>query len=81
MVGSSHYRWYQSQSLTLVWGSVPFGPVQGVCEFGPAIPWNTTMILCLHEGCLSHPISDKGESSLHYISMGSSQSSKRVLKP
>ena len=25
-----------------------FGPVKGVCLFGPAIPWDTTRTLCLH---------------------------------
>ena len=32
-------------------------------------------------GCLSHPTSDMGETSWHYISMGSFQPSRRVLKP
>ena len=30
---------------------------------------------------MSHPTSDRGETSWHYISMGSSQPSRRVLKP
>ena len=32
-------KWYQSRSLTSVWGL-----------FGPAIPWDTTRTLCLHGG-------------------------------
>ena len=39
--------------------------------FGPAIPWDTTRTLCLHKGGggggggggLSHPTSDRGETS------------------
>ena len=27
-----------------------FGPVRGVCLFGPTIPWDTTRTLCLHGG-------------------------------
>ena len=30
---------------------------------------------------MSHPTSDRRENSWHYISMGSSQPSRRVLKP
>ena len=74
MVGPGRYKWYQSRSLNPMWGSVPFGPV---------IPWDTTRTLCLHGGggCLSHPTSDRRETSWHYISMDSSQPSRRVLKP
>ena len=32
-------------------------------------------------GGLSHPTSDMGETSWHYISMGSSKPCRRVLKP
>ena len=32
-----------------------------VCPFGHIISWDTTRTLCLHERCLSHPTSDKGE--------------------
>ena len=41
-------------------GSVPFGSVGGVCLF--VWPYNL-MMLYPYEGCLSHPISDKGETS------------------
>ena len=33
------------------------------------------------EELMSHPTSDRGETSWHYISMGSSQPCRRVLKP
>ena len=35
IIEQGHYKWYQSRSLTLVWGSVPFCPVRDVCPFGP----------------------------------------------
>ena len=53
-MGVGRYKWYQSQSPTPMWGSVPFGP---------SIPWDTTRTLCLHGGCLSHLTSDRGETS------------------
>ena len=62
--------------MTPIWGSVPFGPT---------MPWDIMRTLYLHGGggggCLSHPTSDKGETSRHYISIGFSQPSRHVLKP
>ena len=52
----------------------------GVCPFSSSIPYDTMRTLCLHEGCLLHPTLDREESSCHYISMSSSQPSRRVLK-
>ena len=45
-LGVGRYKWYQSRSLTPVWGFV------WLCLFDPAIPWDTTRTLCLHGGCL-----------------------------
>ena len=69
MFGSDHYKWYQSRSLTLVWGFVPFGPIRDVYSFGIAISWDKKRMLHLHGGF-----------PWHYISMNSFKPSRNVLK-
>ena len=59
-------------------------PDVGVCFFWPRNPMghNEDVVSAWGGGgCLSHPTSDRGETSWNYISMGSSQLSIRVLKP
>ena len=80
MVGPGHYKWYQSRSPTPMWGSVPFGPQSHGTQRGRCV--------CMGGGgggvgggCLSHSTSDRGKTSWQYISMGSSQPSRCVLKP
>ena len=51
MVGPSRYKWYQSRSLISIYVYVPFGPV-GVF---------IRLVLQSHEGYLSHPTFDRGE--------------------
>ena len=59
-------------------------PDVGVCSIWPRNPMghNEDVVSAWGGGwaCLSHPTSDKGETSWHYISMGSSQPYRRVLK-
>ena len=44
-----------------------FGSIRGVCLFDPAIPWDTTRTLCLHEGIcgVPHGIKDKVSSAIY----------------
>ena len=51
MVAPGRYKWYQSRFLISIYVSVPFGPVQVFIH----------LVLQSHEGCLSHPIFDRGE--------------------
>ena len=39
----------------------------GICLFDPAIPWDTTRTLCLHEGIrgVPHGIKDKVSSAIY----------------
>ena len=60
----------------IVWNSV-VSPKIGVFAWEAA--WGK--VLTLDQLKLSHPTSDRGETSWHYISMGSSQPCRRVLKP
>ena len=53
---------------------------------GCAISWKVTLqstvaFSTIEAKYMSHPTSDRGETSWHYISMDSSQPSRRVLNP
>ena len=61
-----------------------FGPLGRVCLFDLALQSRETQqgrYVYIGRTCLSHPTSDREKSSLHYISMSSSQLSKHILKP
>ena len=69
MVGLGCYKWHQIRSLTSMWGSLPFGPVMGVCLFGKQ-SHRIQRERCIYMGGgggggggFSHPTSDKGETS------------------
>ena len=76
MVGPCHYKWYQSRSPTPMSGSVPFGSIRGCLIVWPRNPMghNENIVSTWGGegggggGCLSHPTSERGKTSCHYLS-------------
>ena len=74
MVGPGCYKWYRADPPPRCGGLFCLAPQSHGTQRGHCV--------CMGGGggCLSHPTSDRGETSCHYISMVSSQPSRRVLK-
>ena len=77
---SGQYLHGWAGSLQMVSEPIPDLDV-GVCSVWPRNPMGHNEDVVSAWPRLSHPTSDRGETSCHYISMGSSQPCRRVLKP